>query len=110
MILQKVSLSFVFASALLGWMVVPVLAQTIITTPPAAELPTAPSTLGTAPSNFDHLPPGEFLDEVVVTATRRPTRIRDTTVNTYIVTKQDMRALGAIDLREALQLVPGFSR
>ncbi|MBC7882229.1 MAG: TonB-dependent receptor plug domain-containing protein [Anaerolineae bacterium] len=85
----------------------PVCAQTVITTPPAVSTTTdlyLPSITG-AP-----LPPGQFLDEVVVTATRRPTRVRDTTVNTYVVTKQDIRSLGAINLREALQLVPGFSR
>lgn len=93
--------------SLISAIAVPVCAQTVITTPPAVSTTTDlyPTSITGAP-----LPPGQLLDEVVVTAVRRPTRVRDTTVNTYVVTKQDIRSLGAINLREALQLVPGFSR
>jgi outer membrane cobalamin receptor len=92
---------------LISAIAVPAFAQAVVTTPPAVS-----TTTDLYPTSItgDPLPPGQFLDEVVVTANRRPTRVRDTTVNTYVVTKQDIRALGAINLRDALQLVPGFSR
>jgi outer membrane cobalamin receptor len=94
-------------SLLTSAIAVPAFAQTVITTPP-----TVSTTTDLYPTSItgERLPPGQFLDEVVVTANRRPARVRDTTVNTYVVTKQDIRALGAINLRDALQLVPGFSR
>jgi outer membrane cobalamin receptor len=78
-------------------------AQTVVTTPP--NLPASVS--GEA---SDRLPPGYFLDELVVTPAGRPTRLRDTTSNVYVVNKQDIRAVGAIDLHGALILVPGLSR
>jgi outer membrane cobalamin receptor len=94
-------------SVLISAVAVPAFAQTVITTPPAV-----PTTTDLYPTSItgERLPPGQFLDEVVVTANRRPTRVRDTTVNTYIVTKQEIRSLGAVTLRDALLLVPGFSR
>ncbi|AGY59315.1 outer membrane cobalamin receptor protein [Gloeobacter kilaueensis] len=83
---------------------IPALAQdsastpAVVTTPPAATEASSP-----------FLPPGRILDEVSVTATRRPARARDTTVNTYVLRKEDFRSVGAITVRDALQLVPGFT-
>jgi len=50
----------------------------------------------------------DILDEVSVTATRRPTRERDTTATTYSVKREDFRAQGAQTATDALALVPGF--
>jgi iron complex outermembrane recepter protein len=49
-----------------------------------------------------------LLDEVNVTATRRPTRERETTAATYIVSKADIKATGAVTVTDALVLVPGI--
>ncbi|MBC8120317.1 MAG: hypothetical protein H7Y22_00600 [Gemmatimonadaceae bacterium] len=51
--------------------------------------------------------PGELRDQVSVTATGRPTKAGDTSANTYVLTKQDFRSVGAVNLRDALILVPG---
>lgn len=50
----------------------------------------------------------DILDEVTVTATRRPTRARDTTAVTYTVQREDFASLGAVTVTDALRLVPGF--
>ncbi|BAC89245.1 glr1304 [Gloeobacter violaceus PCC 7421] len=55
--------------------------------------------------------PGEsadILDEVSVTATRRPTRQRDTTATTYTVKRADFQVQGARTVTDALVLIPGF--
>lgn len=66
----------------------------------------------TYPRLTQALPPepasSDLLDEVSVTATRRPTRERDTTATTYVVKQEDFRAQGARTVPEALQLIPGF--
>jgi iron complex outermembrane recepter protein len=49
-----------------------------------------------------------ILDEVTVTATRKPTRGRDTTATTYSVQKLDFDRIGARTVADALLLVPGF--
>ncbi|AGY57921.1 TonB-dependent receptor [Gloeobacter kilaueensis] len=51
---------------------------------------------------------GNVLDEVNVTATRRPTRARDTTATTYSIKKEDFQKQGATTVTDALVLVPGF--
>ncbi len=73
---------------------------TIVTTPPAAD--------DDGLASQRRPLPGEILDEISVTATRRPARARDTTVNTYVLRKEDFRAVGATNLREALILIPGI--
>lgn len=52
---------------------------------------------------------GISLDEVTVTATRRPTRERNTTATTYTVSRDEIRAQGAITISDALSIVPGFT-
>ncbi|UFP95625.1 hypothetical protein [Gloeobacter morelensis] len=98
---------FALSLPLLALLAAPAFAQgepTVVTTPPAAVTPDGLGALDEAAP----LPPGEFLDEVTVTATRRPARIGDTTVNTYILRKEDFKAVGAVTVRDALILVPGF--
>jgi iron complex outermembrane recepter protein len=51
---------------------------------------------------------GTLLDEVTVTATRRPVALSETTTPNYVVTKEDFTALGATTVADALQLIPGF--
>jgi iron complex outermembrane recepter protein len=51
---------------------------------------------------------GTLLDEVTVTATRRPVPVSETTTPSYVVTKEDFTALGATTVADALQLIPGF--
>ncbi len=77
---------------------------------------TAPQVSQIAPSDVS--PPTEaaptsesitgFLDAVSVTATRRPTKGRETTPVVYTVKKDDFRALNAQTVTDALVLVPGF--
>ncbi len=67
--------------------------------------PGEPVPAAAAPEPADE---GDVLDEVSVTATRRPTRQRDTTATTYVVRKEDFRATGATALTDGLALVPGF--
>jgi len=50
----------------------------------------------------------DILDEVSVTATRRPTRARETPSVVYSLKKDDFRAVNATTVTDALQLVPGF--
>ncbi|AGY57920.1 TonB-dependent receptor [Gloeobacter kilaueensis] len=50
----------------------------------------------------------EVLDEVNVTATRRPARARDIPSVVYTVKKEDFRAQNAQTATDALSLVPGF--
>lgn len=71
--------------------------------PPAATQPP-----GEAPPPAQQGESGDILDEVSVTATRRPTRERDTTATTYVVKKEDFQAQGATTATDALLLVPGF--
>ncbi|MBC8121445.1 MAG: TonB-dependent receptor [Gemmatimonadaceae bacterium] len=49
-----------------------------------------------------------ILDEITVTATRRPTREGDTTAVTYVVDKTDIKATGAVTVTDALVLLPGL--
>ncbi len=69
-----------------------------------APAPTPPASQAAAPAPEE----GDILDEVSVTATRRPVRQRDTTATTYSVKKEDFAAQGARTVTDALQLVPGF--
>lgn len=71
--------------------------------PVSAQLVDAPDKQDTVDNEF----PGELRDQVSVTATGRPTKAGDTPANTYILTKQDFRSVGAVNLRDALILVPG---
>lgn len=66
------------------------------------DTPVGPLDAGTPTEDTD------ILDEVSVTATRRPTRQRDTTATTYTVTKADFQAQGATTVPDALLFVPGF--
>jgi iron complex outermembrane recepter protein len=65
----------------------------------------AQPTVAAAPAPEDN---SDFLDEVSVTATRRPTKQRDTTATTYTIKKADFKAQAAVTVTDALQLVPGF--
>jgi iron complex outermembrane recepter protein len=51
----------------------------------------------------------DLLDEVSVTATRRPAKFRETTATIYSIKKEDMQAQGARTATDALQLVPGIT-
>lgn len=72
--------------------------------PVSAQLVDAPDKQDTS---LDNELPGELRDQVSVTATGRPTKAGDTPANTYVLTKQDFRSVGAVNLRDALILVPG---
>jgi iron complex outermembrane recepter protein len=79
-----------------------------VTTPQVSQI--APSdvpqaTVAAAPAPEDT---SDFLDEVSVTATRRPTKGRETTSVIYSVKKDDFRALNAQTVTDALVLIPGF--
>jgi len=50
----------------------------------------------------------DFLEEVTVSATRRPTRGRETPSVVYSVKKEDFKALNAATVTDALQFIPGF--
>ncbi|MBW4696844.1 MAG: TonB-dependent receptor [Aphanocapsa lilacina HA4352-LM1] len=84
--------------------------------PPAPQMhlgqappqPSADTQISQAPATEAEDSSGDILDEVSVTATRRPTRERDTTATTYTVTKEDFRRLGALTVTDALVQVPGF--
>lgn len=52
--------------------------------------------------------PMTILEEVTVTATRRPTKEKDTTVATYVVDTRDIRSTGAVTVTDSLVLVPGL--
>ncbi|UFP93452.1 TonB-dependent receptor [Gloeobacter morelensis] len=78
------------------------------TAPRTAQAPTPPPATTPAPADQTADETTDILDEVSVTATRRPTRQRDTTATTYAVTKQDFKAQGAVTATDALQLIPGF--
>jgi iron complex outermembrane recepter protein len=62
-------------------------------------------TVAAAPAPEDT---SDFLDEVSVTATRRPTKGRETPSVIYTVKKDDFRALNAQTVTDALVLIPGF--
>ncbi len=69
--------------------------------------PAAPATTAQAPAPADD---GDtFLDEVSVTATRRPTRARDSTQSVNVVKREDFQAQGAVTVSDALLLIPGFN-
>src|SRR5215472_4083895 len=53
-------------------------------------------------------PPAKVLDSVVVTAERRPTTIRSTSHETYVITLADLDALRSPTIAEALSFVPGI--
>jgi iron complex outermembrane recepter protein len=67
---------------------------------------TAQTNIAAAPAPEDT---SDFLDEVSVTANRRPTRGREITSTTYSVNKQDFKAQGATTVTDALSLVPGVT-
>lgn len=72
--------------------------------PDAPAKPSAAEPIAQVPSSEED----DLLNEVSVTATRRPTRQRDTTATTYTVKKEDFRAQAAQTATDALQYVPGF--
>jgi iron complex outermembrane receptor protein len=76
----------------------------------AADLaaPLAGAALAQAGEPQSAPPEADLLDEVTVSATRRPTRERDTTATTYTVKREDFQALGARTVPDALALVPSF--
>lgn len=79
-----------------------------VTAPQVSQI--APSdvpqtTVSAAPAPEDN---SDFLDEVSVTATRRPTKGRETPSVIYTVKKDDFRALNAQTVTDALVLIPGF--
>ncbi|AGY59041.1 TonB-dependent receptor [Gloeobacter kilaueensis] len=82
----------------------PVTAQQVSQAAPAAQPAAQPAPTTAAEPGEE----GDILDEVSVTATRRPTRQRDTTATTYAVKKEDFKAQGAVTATDALQLIPGF--
>jgi len=53
--------------------------------------------------------PGDLLGEVNVTAQRRRTTERENSATTYVVKKEQIEALGALTVSDALKLVPGFN-
>ncbi|WP_287129313.1 TonB-dependent siderophore receptor [Candidatus Cyanaurora vandensis] len=53
--------------------------------------------------------PVDLLGEFNVTAQRRRTTERENTQTTYIVNREEIRALGATTVSDALRLVPGFT-
>ncbi len=53
--------------------------------------------------------PLDLLGEFNVTAQRRRTTERENTQTTYVVSKEDIKALGARTVTDALKLVPGFN-
>ncbi|WP_144080348.1 TonB-dependent receptor domain-containing protein [Gloeobacter kilaueensis] len=72
----------------------------------AQPAPTAPQTAAEPAEPADE---GiDVLDEVNVTATRRPARARDIPSVVYTVKKEDFRAQNATTVTDALTLVPGF--
>jgi iron complex outermembrane recepter protein len=78
-----------------------------ITLSQATSTPTQDSPKNVLPS--DSAPNNAtILDEVTVTATRRPTRERDTTVITYVVKREEFGLQGATTVTDALQLIPGY--
>jgi len=52
-------------------------------------------------------PAAKLLDTVIVTPDRRPTTLRTTSRETYVITAEDLRALGSPTVSAALELVPG---
>ncbi len=57
----------------------------------------------------DEEEPLDLLGEFNVTAQRRRTTERENTQTTYVVSKEDIKALGARTVTDALKLVPGFN-
>ncbi|AGY59063.1 TonB-dependent receptor [Gloeobacter kilaueensis] len=70
-----------------------------------ADLPEPPAATAAGPDEDQ----SNFLDEVSVTATRRPTRARDSTQSVNIVKREDFQAQGAVTVSDALLLIPGFN-
>jgi len=52
-------------------------------------------------------PVAKVLDTVIVTPDRRPTTLRTTSRETYVITADDLRSLGSPTVSAALELVPG---
>jgi iron complex outermembrane receptor protein len=86
----------------------PVIEPQVSQAPPAAPTP-APAAAAEEPATAQQNDEGDFLDEVAVTATRRPTRARDSTQTVNVVTKADIRAQGAVTVSDAMLFVPGFN-
>ena len=51
----------------------------------------------------------EFIEEIIVTATYRDTRLMDTPLAITAVTSEDMVAKGIEDMRTLYQAIPGLS-
>lgn len=67
-----------------------------------ATAPTAEAPVDTVASNFN-------LDEVVVTATRAPKLLKDTPVQTRLITSRDIARTDATDVKDLLQQeMPGL--
>jgi vitamin B12 transporter len=66
-----------------------------------------PSPSGSPSPSPTSTPAAKILDTSIVTAQRRPTTIRSTSRETYVVTEDDLRSLGAPTVSDALAFVPG---
>ncbi|WP_231848274.1 TonB-dependent receptor [Gloeobacter violaceus] len=86
----------------------PVIEPQVGQAPPAAPTP-APAATAEEPATAQQTDEGDFLDEVAVTATRRPTRARDSTQSVNVIKREDFQAQGAVTVSDALLLIPGFN-
>ena len=57
----------------------------------------------------DPAAPIVLVEEITVTAERRPTRVSDTVASVSVVSRQDLRSAAAWTLDDALRQIPGFS-
>lgn len=57
----------------------------------------------------DPTAPIALVDEITVTAERRPTRVSDTVASVSVVSRDDLRSAAAWTLDDALRQIPGFS-
>jgi|GEM_PF-34818 len=53
--------------------------------------------------------PATFMEEVTVTAERRPTRVSDTVASLSVVSRDDLKSVAAWTLDDSLRQIPGFS-
>jgi outer membrane receptor for ferrienterochelin and colicins len=86
--------------------------ETPLVSPVAALLPAvlllaAPAARGAGASG-EEVPPGEVVDEIVVTGMRAKERLADATVATELIRREDIVASGARTVGEVLDLHPGL--
>ncbi len=56
----------------------------------------------------DEAEDGNYLEEVIVTATRRELDLQKTAISIQAITEANLRAIGAVDLDDIVALVPGL--